>query len=85
MIYLIEQTFDAKIRPALASHGGSIEIVDLDNNILFIRFHGGCRGCSSSKATLQGGIEKVIFKDFPEIERIEDLTDHASGENPYLK
>jgi len=85
MILLIEKIFDEQIRPALAQHGGNVEIIDIDNNILFVKFQGGCHGCSSSKATLKGGIERLIKKEFPEIEDIIDVTDHSSGQNPYLK
>ena len=52
MLYQMEKLFDEQIRPALASHGGSIDIVDIDNGILYIKFKGGCQGCSSASATL---------------------------------
>ena len=84
MIHLVEEVFNEQIRPALAQHGGNVEIIDLDNNVLFIRFYGGCQGCSSSKATLKGGIERVLKQNFPEISEVIDLTDHAKGESPYM-
>ena len=84
MIMQIEKLFDEKIRPALAQHGGNVEVVDIDNDVLFVKLVGGCQGCSSSKATLKGGIEQVVKKNFPEIIDIVDLTDHDSGENPYM-
>lgn len=84
MIMQIEKLFDEKIRPALAQHGGNVEVVDIDNDVLFVKLVGGCQGCSSSKATLKGGIEQVVKKNFPEILDIVDLTDHDSGENPYM-
>ncbi len=84
MIRKIEILFDEQIRPSLASHGGNIEIVDLDNDKLFVRLHGGCQGCSSSKLTLKDGIEQLVKKNFPNITEVVDLTDHASGDNPYM-
>ncbi len=84
MMHLIEQVMDEQIRPALASHGGNVEIVDIDNATLFIRFFGGCQGCSSSKATVKGGIERVIKQAFPEIEEVVDITDHTQGDKPYM-
>ena len=47
----LEQLFEDEIRPALASHGGSVEIVDLDNNILSLKLSGGCQGCAGARAT----------------------------------
>jgi Fe-S cluster biogenesis protein NfuA len=84
MFTQIEKLFDDKIRPALAQHGGNVEVVDIDNDILFVKLVGGCQGCSSSKATVTGGIESVMKKNFPEIKQIVDLTDHDSGSNPYM-
>jgi Fe-S cluster biogenesis protein NfuA len=84
MLRKIEALFDEQVRPSLASHGGNVEVVDLDNNRLFVRLLGGCQGCSSSKATLKDGIQTLVRKNFPEITEVVDLTDHTSGENPYM-
>lgn len=84
MIKQIEKLFDSQIRPALAQHGGNVEVIDIDNNKLFVKFYGGCQGCSSSKATLKGGIEQLIKQNFPEIEEVVDVTDHTTGVNPYM-
>lgn len=84
MLKKIEILFDDQVRPALAAHGGNVEIVDLDNDKLFVRLIGGCQGCSSSKATLKDGIQTLVKKNFPEITEVVDITDHASGENPYM-
>lgn len=84
MIRKIELLFDEQVRPALAAHGGNVEIVDLDNNILFLRLQGGCQGCSSSAATLKQGIQTLVMQTFPEITDVVDVTDHESGENPYM-
>lgn len=84
MITQIEKLFDDQIRPALAQHGGNVEVVDVDNNTLFVRFFGGCQGCSSSKATLQGGIEQLVKQNFPDIKSVVDVTEHQAGTNPYM-
>jgi Fe-S cluster biogenesis protein NfuA len=85
MLRKIEKVLDEQIRPALASHGGDIEVIDFDNNKLFVKLTGGCQGCSSSKATLKDGIERLLLGKFPDIvQEVVDLTDHAAGENPYF-
>ena len=83
MIHLLEEIFDEQIRPALAQHGGNVEVVDVDNNILYVKFFGGCQGCSSSTATLKGGIEQVVKEHFPFIVEVIDVTEHKEGMNPY--
>ena len=85
MIHKVEKILDEQIRPALASHGGNIEIVDYDNNKLFVKLSGGCQGCSSSKATLKDGIERLLVGKFPGlIDELVDMTDHAAGEKPFM-
>lgn len=84
MLKKLEILFDEQVRPALAAHGGNVEIVDIDNDKLFVRLQGGCQGCSSSKATLKDGIQTLVKQNFPEITEVVDLTDHVSGENPYM-
>ena len=85
MIRQVEKMFDEHIRPSLASHGGSVAIVDIDNDRLFLRLSGGCQGCSSSSATLKDGIERMVKRHFPDIQEVVDLTDHSAGKNPYHK
>ena len=84
MLNKLELLFDEQVRPALAAHGGNVEIIDLDNDKLFVRLSGGCQGCSSSKATLKDGIQTLVKQNFPFITEVVDLTDHISGENPYM-
>ena len=84
MLNKLEVLFDEQVRPALAAHGGNVEIIDLDNDKLFVKLSGGCQGCSSSKATLKDGIQTLVKQNFPFITEVVDLTDHVSGENPYM-
>lgn len=84
MIAQLEKLFDTQVRPALAQHGGNVEIVDVDNNILFIKMKGGCHGCSSSKITVKGGIDQLVKQNFPDITDVVDVTDHETGTNPYM-
>ena len=79
----IQKVIDEKINPMVAQHGGRIDLVDYANKTAFIKMSGGCQGCSSSKLTLQQGVERELFAAIPRIQRIVDVTDHAAGENPY--
>jgi Fe/S biogenesis protein NfuA len=35
--------------------------------------------------TLKHGIVAMIKEEFPEIDKVVDTTDHASGDNPYYQ
>ncbi len=79
----IQRVIDEKINPMVAQHGGRIDLVDYANKTAFIKMSGGCQGCSSSKLTLQQGVERELFAAIPRIQRIVDVTDHEAGANPY--
>lgn len=85
MRHKIQQVLDEEINPSVASHGGRIDLVDYANRVVYIAMSGGCQGCSSSAATLRGGVEQSLMKRFPRIKQIVDVTDHGAGENPYYK
>ena len=83
MLLKIESFVEKNIAPSLKSHGGRIELIDFDNNILFIKLSGACQGCAAATITLTQGVENQLKKEFPEIEKIVDLTNHKEGKNPY--
>ena len=80
----VADLIESDINPAIAMHGGAIELVDYTPPRIQIRMTGGCQGCASSTATLKNGIEIILKESFPEIEEIDDVTDHSEGLNPYM-
>ena len=81
----ITQVLERQINPAVASHGGRAELVEVtDTGVVSLRLSGGCQGCGQAAATLRNGIEVALRQHIPEITEIVDVTDHASGENPYI-
>lgn len=79
----VQKVLDTEINPAVASHGGLISLVDVKDNIAYIRLGGGCQGCGMADVTLKQGVVVAIKKGVPEIREVLDVTDHANGENPY--
>lgn len=79
----IEQLLDEQINPSLASHGGYVKLVKVEDNDVYLEMGGGCQGCAASQATLRHGVETAIRDIAPQIRNIIDVTDHAAGENPY--
>jgi Fe/S biogenesis protein NfuA len=75
---------DEQVNPAIAAHGGQAQLVAIEEPVAYVVLSGGCQGCGMAAATLQQGIEVAIVDAVPEIERIVDVTDHASGVNPYF-
>ncbi|HFL8794832.1 MAG TPA: NifU family protein [Candidatus Azosocius sp. HAIN] len=80
----VRYVFDTEIAKMLFSHGGTVEVINLqDNGILLIKFGGNCYGCGMVDITLTQGIEKIIKAKFPEIKKIEDITEHHLGLDPF--
>jgi Fe/S biogenesis protein NfuA len=76
---------DTEINPAIAAHGGFAELVAVEESVAYVRMGGGCQGCGLAAVTLSQGIEVAILDAIPEIEKVVDVTDHASGTNPYYE
>lgn len=57
---LIEEVVDKEIRPMLQRDGGDLELVDIDGMAVIVALRGMCSSCPSSKATLEGFIEKTL-------------------------
>lgn len=79
----IRQVLDEEVNPAVASHGGYIDLIEYREGVAYVEMGGGCQGCAMSKATLKQGVERILRDHFPEIEEVLDVTDHAGGRNPY--
>ena len=81
----IREVLDSQINPAIASHGGAITLVDVRDTEIYLEMSGGCQGCAMSRMTLRQGVERMVLQAVPEITIIHDVTDHASGENPFFE
>jgi Fe/S biogenesis protein NfuA len=81
----VQQVLDLQINPAIAAHGGSAQLVAVQEDSAYLRLGGGCVGCGMVAVTLKQGIESAIRAGVPEIARVVDVTDHAAGTNPYYE
>jgi Fe/S biogenesis protein NfuA len=81
----IMQVLEQQINPSIAAHGGAAELVAVEDDVAYLRLSGGCQGCGLASVTLTQGIEVAIREAVPEVVRVADVTDHASGSNPYFE
>ncbi|MFM7684690.1 MAG: NifU family protein [Actinomycetota bacterium] len=80
----IESIISVEVNPALAAHGGFVTFIGHDQaGTAYLTMGGGCHGCSMSRMTMLEGVQTTLLEQVPGLERVRDLTDHASGENPY--
>jgi len=81
----VVQVLEHQINPSIAAHGGIAELVAVEAGVAYLRLSGGCQGCGMASVTLSQGIEQAITQAIPEISGVIDVTDHASGQNPYYE
>jgi Fe/S biogenesis protein NfuA len=81
----VAQVLAEAVNPAIASHGGRAELVSVDGTIAYLKLGGGCQGCGMAQVTLKQGIERILRESIPELTDIVDVTDHASGSDPYYQ
>jgi Fe/S biogenesis protein NfuA len=79
----VSAVLDHEINPSIAAHGGRAELVEVAGDAVYLTMGGGCQGCGMAQVTLRQGIEVALRHWVPEIDAVHDVTDHASGENPY--
>ncbi len=82
---IVEEIFRSQINPAVAQHGGKVELIDVQDWVVILRMMGGCQGCGMADVTLKQGIEATLKRTLPSIKGIKDVTDHSSGSNPYFQ
>jgi len=79
----VSRLLSEQINPGVASHGGFVELIDVENNNVYLKMGGGCQGCGAADITLKMGIERLIREAVPQVYQVLDVTDHGSGQNPY--
>lgn len=81
----VQQVITEQVNPAIAAHGGGAELVSVDGTIAYLRLFGGCQGCGLAQVTLKQGIERILLESIEELTQVVDVTDHASGDDPYYE
>src|ERR1700710_1591319 len=77
------------VRPFLASHGGNVELLSVEDGIARLNIQGSCDGCPSSAATLEHALRDAIELAAPdllglEVEGVVGLEDKQADGPPGL-
>ncbi|MBQ3310549.1 iron-sulfur cluster assembly scaffold protein [bacterium] len=59
-ILKINKVIENQISPELQKDGGDIELVDIDDNKVYVKLRGKCSGCKNSHITLKIFVEQVL-------------------------
>lgn len=66
----VQKIIDDKIKPALANHGGSIDLIDVKGNKVYVKLTGACGCCPHAQMTLKMGVEGIMKEEMPELEEV---------------
>jgi len=80
----IQLMLDEQVNPMLASHGGNVMLEGTKDSIAYVRFGGGCQGCSMIDTTVKQGVEVMLKESIPDLAGVYDVTDHSEGESPFF-
>ena len=58
-------TLIKKVRPYLQRDGGDIEIMSIEDGIVYVKMLGACDGCMAIDITLKQGIETMLLENVP--------------------
>lgn len=58
------------LRPYLNSEGGNIELIKIEDNIVYIKLTGACGHCQFQDNTINNGILRAIQEVCPEIKDV---------------
>ena len=80
----ISQIIEDNIQPAVAGHGGMIQLQDFDmeSGHVLVMLSGGCSGCAMSSATLKMGVENMLKHYVPEVNAVDGMDD-PNYNDPY--
>jgi Fe-S cluster biogenesis protein NfuA/nitrite reductase/ring-hydroxylating ferredoxin subunit len=59
------------VRPYMESHGGSVELLSLEDGVARIHLRGSCSDCSASSVTLELAIKQALEDMAPDLEGLE--------------
>ncbi len=81
----VQQLLDQSVNPSLASHGGYVSLVGVEDTTVYLSMGGGCQGCALSQATMVDGVASAIREAIPEVTEVLDVTDHTAGTDPFYQ
>ncbi|KAF2077112.1 hypothetical protein CYY_001559 [Polysphondylium violaceum] len=74
-VAMIKELIETRIRPTVLEDGGNIQYCGFKDGIVMVKLQGTCSSCSSSQATLKGGIERMLMHWISDVRGVIAVTD----------
>lgn len=65
----VEQVLN-KIRSGLMADGGNIDLIDIKDNVIYVKLKGACGTCPMATLTLKNWVEKTLKSEIPEVKEV---------------
>jgi len=66
----VEQIVEQSVRPLLRADGGDLEIVDIKDELVYVKLAGACAGCIGAATTLKLMVERTLKEQVSERIRV---------------
>jgi Fe-S cluster biogenesis protein NfuA len=66
----LERVLDREVRPFIQGHGGDVEIVEVVDATVKVRFRAACQNCELKSVTYAGRIRPALLA-LPQVDRVE--------------
>ena len=66
---LVEEALD-QVRPYIESHGGELELLEVEEGVVHVQLSGSCSGCAASAITLKRGVEESLREHYPNFKEL---------------
>lgn len=63
----------AKIRTGLNADGGDIELIEIKDDVVYVKLKGACGACPMAAITLKNFVEASFRREIPEIKSVESV------------
>ena len=64
------ELIDGPVGGIATAHGGSIELVGVEDGVVTVRMHGACRGCPAATITMHRRLESQLRRKVPSLRRV---------------
>ena len=67
----VSEVIEQRIRPALQSHGGDVQLVEVtDDGVVKVILEGACKGCPMAELTIRQGVQERLRSEVPGVKEV---------------
>lgn len=68
----VEAVLD-KVRVGLKAEGGNVDLMDIKDDIVYVKLTGACGTCPMSTLTLKNWVEATVKKEIPQVKAVQQI------------